>query len=67
MVAAPTRLIAIGRKMIVLVVFSPRGPSRSVKVATARPRMTHETGTIRIHSSVLNNVSRNAGVLSRSV
>jgi hypothetical protein len=60
-------LIAIGRKMIVLLSFSDRGLSRSASTAMARPRITVTAGTTTIHSRVLNSVSRKFGDESRSV
>ena len=59
-VAAPMRLIAIGRKMMVLATFSPVGFSRSVSVATVRPMVTVTAGTMMIHSTVLISVCWNS-------
>ncbi len=50
MVAAPTKLIAIGMKISVLLMFSPVGLSLSASVATASPMITVTVGTMMIHS-----------------
>ena len=57
-------LIAIGMKIRVFEMFSPRGPSRSDSTATARPIATVKMGTMIIHSSVLISVCWNSCELS---
>ena len=66
-VAAPAMLIAIGRKMIVLLSFSGPGLRRSASTATARPITTVAAGTMMIHSNVLNNVFWNGSEVSSSL
>ena len=46
---------------MVLLSFSAPGLSRSASTATASPITTVTAGTMRIHSSVLNNVFWNGG------
>ena len=67
MVAAPTPLMASGRKMIDLLSFSDWGPSRSARVATASPSTTVTAGTTAIHSRVLPSVIWKSREVSRSV
>ena len=50
--AAPTKEMAIGRKMSDLATASPRR-SRSAKVAKARPTVTATSGTTMIQPAVL--------------
>ncbi len=64
---APTRLMAIGRKMMVFTRFSAVGFSRSARTATASPMTTVAAGTIRSQRNVLKSVSRKSGELSSSV
>ena len=59
--AAPTRLIAIGRKMMVLAVFSPRGAERSVSDRDEQAEQDRHGGTMMIQSRVLNSVCWKAG------
>ena len=66
-VAAPTMLIAIGRKISVLASFSPLGRKRSASTATPRPSATVIAGTMRIHSTLLNSTWRNDGSVRRLV
>jgi len=56
MAPALTAPIARGMKISVLANFSPRGRSRSAKVAMSRPRTIVPAGTTMIHNNVLNNV-----------
>ena len=60
-------LIAIGMKIRVFEMFSPRGPSRSESTATARPIATVKMGTMIIHSSVLISVCWKSCEVSRLV
>src|SRR5690606_17918524 len=54
-VPAPTKLMAIGRKMVDLAIFSEAGLSRSARTATASPITTVAAGTIMIHCRVFHN------------
>ena len=65
--AAAVPLMAIGRKMIVLAVFSPVELSRSASTATARPIATTTAGAIAIHNRVLTSVIWKSRWPSRSV
>jgi hypothetical protein len=67
MVAAPTPLMARGRKMADLDSFSPWALSRSARVATPKPMATVIAGTTAIHSRVLPRVIRKSLEPSRSV
>jgi hypothetical protein len=66
MVAAATMLTAIGRKMKVLLIFSPLGRSRSARTATPSPSATVATGTMMIHSRLLRRTNRNVESVSRA-
>ena len=67
MAPALTPPIAIGRKISVFEIFSPRGRSRSARVAISSPITIAPAGASRIHRNVLNSVFWKFGEASRSV
>jgi hypothetical protein len=55
---APTREIAMGRKIIALEAASARCPSLSARVAKAKPMITDTAGTITTHRMLLRTATR---------
>ena len=64
-VAAPTALMAMGRKMMVLAVFSLPGESRSARIAMSSPRTMDTAGTMMIQSRLLQSVCRKSAAVEQ--